>query len=305
MDGEIWETPSQAFETVKVENALFAKEEEKPSIASYKQAAEVVKNGEAPGWGRMMDISAKKDRFGVGYQPGRGSSGQGRGRRTSVTFTSAGMLDPDHICMMSDEADSDCEIDRWIKPCAPGMGIQNWKAEKIIRVRKRQRLEKSSGTSTVPAIANGPTTVSSGITNSAPSSTVNVDRISPSDGGNVTVGKDFPSDSSDKDPVLVPSNDSRFPGAVGAIKREVGGQRPPTELNVANTSENKSSASETGSSFQGKNQRKSPAGLLQLVLVLCSVGVMFLLAADAVSNLWLVCAADVCRLPLAWEQLLS
>ncbi|KAI5424473.1 hypothetical protein KIW84_030601 [Lathyrus oleraceus] len=162
----------------------------------------------------------------------------------------------------------------------------------LATVRKRQRIEKSSGTSTVPAIANGPTTVSSGITNSAPSSTVNVDRISPSDGGNVTVGKDFPSDSSDKgvkvvaeresmpsisdglgtrpssssavcfsssDPVLVPSNDSRFPGAVGAIKREVGGQRPPTELNVANTSENKSSASETGSSFQGKNQRKSPA----------------------------------------------
>ncbi|KAI5382711.1 hypothetical protein KIW84_070219 [Lathyrus oleraceus] len=133
MDGEIWETPSQAFETVKVENALFAKEEEKPSIASYKQAAEVVKSGEAPGWGRMMDVPAKKDRFGVGYQPGRGS-GQGRGRRTSVTFTSAGMLDPDHICMMSDDADSDCDMDRWIKPCAPGMGIQNWKAEKIIRV---------------------------------------------------------------------------------------------------------------------------------------------------------------------------
>jgi hypothetical protein len=133
MDGEIWETPSQAFETVKVENALFAKEEEKPSISSYKQAAEVVKNGEAPGWGRMMDVSAKKDRFGVGYQPGRGS-GQGRGRRTSVTFTSAGMLDLDHICMMGEEDDSDCDIDRWIKPCAPGMGIQNWKAEKIIRV---------------------------------------------------------------------------------------------------------------------------------------------------------------------------
>ena len=81
----------------------------------------------------MMEVPAKKDRFGVGYQPGRGS-GQGRGRRASVTFTSAGMLDPDHICMMSDDADSDCDMDRWIKPCAPGMGIQNWKAEKIIRV---------------------------------------------------------------------------------------------------------------------------------------------------------------------------
>ncbi|KAI5395947.1 hypothetical protein KIW84_062228 [Lathyrus oleraceus] len=133
MDGEIWETPSQAFETVKVENALFAKEEEKPSISSYKQAAEVVKNGEAPGWGKMMDISAKKDRFGVGYQPGRGS-GQGRGRRPTVTFTSAGMLDPNHICMVGDETDSDCELDQWIKPCAPGMGVQNWKAEKIITI---------------------------------------------------------------------------------------------------------------------------------------------------------------------------
>jgi hypothetical protein len=112
MDGEIWETPSQAFETVKVENALLAKEEEKPSISSYKQAAEVVKSGEAPGWGKMMDITAKKDRFGVGYQSGRGSSGQGRGRRPSFTFTSAGMLDPDHICMVSEEVDSDCEMDQ-------------------------------------------------------------------------------------------------------------------------------------------------------------------------------------------------
>lgn len=141
--------------------------------------------------------------------------------------------------------------------------------------------EKSSVTSSVPAIANGPTTVASGTTSAdtAPSSTGNVDRIITSDGGNNSLGDHFPSDSSDKgakvafgseavsstsvcfsssDPVLVPSNDSRFPGAVGAIKREVGSQRPPGELNVANTSESKTAAFETGSSFQGKNQGKSP-----------------------------------------------
>jgi len=128
MDGEIFETPSQAFETVKVENAIFAEKEKKSSIASYKQAAEVVRSGEAPGWGRMIDIAVKEDRFGVGYQPGRGSSGQNRGRRQPFTFTSAGMLDPDHICMVGEEGDSDCEMDRWIKPCAPGMEVQNWKA---------------------------------------------------------------------------------------------------------------------------------------------------------------------------------
>lgn len=34
---------------------------------------------------------------------------------------------------------------------------------------------------------------------------------------------------SSSDPVLVPSNDSRLPGAVGAIKREVGSYRIPSE----------------------------------------------------------------------------
>jgi hypothetical protein len=36
--------------------------------------------------------------------------------------------DSDHACAMGEENDSDCEFDGWIKPCAPGMGIQNWKA---------------------------------------------------------------------------------------------------------------------------------------------------------------------------------
>ncbi|XP_050919832.1 uncharacterized protein LOC127137412 [Lathyrus oleraceus] len=74
MDGEIFETQSQAFETVKVENVVFAERERKPSIASYKQAVEVVKSGEAPGWGRVINVVVKEDKFGIGYQSGQGSS---------------------------------------------------------------------------------------------------------------------------------------------------------------------------------------------------------------------------------------
>ncbi|KAI5389240.1 hypothetical protein KIW84_074773 [Lathyrus oleraceus] len=123
MDSEIFETPCQAFETVKVENAIFAWKEKKSSIASYKQVAEVVRSGEAPGWGRMIDITVKGDRFGVGYQSGQGSSGQNRGRRQPFMFTSAKMLDPDRVCVVGEETDSDCELDSWIKPCVPGMKI--------------------------------------------------------------------------------------------------------------------------------------------------------------------------------------
>lgn len=37
---------------------------------------------------------------------------------------------------------------------------------------------------------------------------------------------------STSDPVLVPSNDSRLPGSVGTIKREVGSHHPPGEPNA-------------------------------------------------------------------------
>lgn len=47
---------------------------------------------------------------------------------------------------------------------------------------------------------------------------------------------------SSSDPVLEPCNDSRVPGAVGAIKREVGSHRPPGESNASNFLKNKISS---------------------------------------------------------------
>ncbi|KAI5442628.1 hypothetical protein KIW84_011604 [Lathyrus oleraceus] len=46
--------------------------------------------------------------------------------------------DPDHICAVGEETDSDCEFESWIKSCVLGMEIQNWKAEKIITVTLRE-----------------------------------------------------------------------------------------------------------------------------------------------------------------------
>jgi hypothetical protein len=130
MDGGNFETPSQAVETVQVENAFVAEKEKKLSISSYKQALEVVKNREAQGWGRIIDIVVKADMFGVGYQPDQESSRQNRGCRPPYTFVSAGMLDPGHACTIGEGIDCDRELESWIKSCVPG----NWKASKIITV---------------------------------------------------------------------------------------------------------------------------------------------------------------------------
>lgn len=60
------------------------------------------------------------------------------------------------------------------------------------------------------------------------------------------------------DPVLVPSHDARLPGAVGAIKREVGSQRTPVEQISLVPSE--------GKSVPGQDFCKS---LLDVHLLLC------------------------------------
>jgi hypothetical protein len=124
MDDIRCKAPSLAAETVKVENAIGVEKEKKPSISSYKQAVEVVRNGGIPGWGQIIGIVVKADMFGIGYHLGQDSSEQNRGRRPSFTFVSAGMLDSDHACTVGKETDSDWEIDQWIKSCVPG----SWKA---------------------------------------------------------------------------------------------------------------------------------------------------------------------------------
>jgi hypothetical protein len=107
------EIPSQAIETVQVESALVVEKEKKLSISSYKQALEVVKNQEARGWGRIIDIVVKADMFGIGY-PDQESSRPNRGRHPPYIFVSAGMLDSDHACSVSEEIDRDRDRELWI-----------------------------------------------------------------------------------------------------------------------------------------------------------------------------------------------
>jgi hypothetical protein len=80
----------------------------------------------------------------------------------------------------------------------------------------------------------------------------NVDSASPSDKSNevATVASETGSASSSaahfssSDPVLVPSDNSWFPGAVGAIRREIGNQHQPSlgESNAVSSAKNKLTA---------------------------------------------------------------
>ncbi|KAI5433971.1 hypothetical protein KIW84_020996 [Lathyrus oleraceus] len=133
VDGEIHETLCQAFETVALERVAFA-DQRKPgaSIASYKQAKEVVDSGKAEGWGKMVDLPVKEDKFGIGYQPLQAEQG---GQAGPSTFTSAGLMNHGDVFAADvEDCDSDCDLDCWVRPRAPGEVINNWTAEDVVQV---------------------------------------------------------------------------------------------------------------------------------------------------------------------------
>ncbi|KAF7833210.1 GBF-interacting protein 1-like [Senna tora] len=120
--------------------------------------------------------------------------------------------------------------------------------------------ERSSGAGSAPVVANGPAPVASGTTSSVnpSSSSAGSEGTGPSSGSNTNLASTLPPSSSNKDQVLVPSNDIRFPGDVGGIRREVGNQHPPGEFYATNLADTKTAASGTGgSSVQGKIPGKS------------------------------------------------
>ena len=91
----------------------------------------MVDSGVAPGWGRLLELPVKEDKFGIGYQPVLTyTTLQG-----PITFSSAGIIQYGQVSAVNDEeGDSDCDIDNWVRPKIPGEVINNWSSEKIIQV---------------------------------------------------------------------------------------------------------------------------------------------------------------------------
>ena len=80
----------------------------------------------------MVDFPVKEDKFGIGYQPLQAEQSVQTG---PSTFTSAGLMNHgDVFAASSEDGDSDCDLDNWVRPCAPGEMVNNWTAEEIVQV---------------------------------------------------------------------------------------------------------------------------------------------------------------------------
>ena len=116
MDGEFIVTPCQSFEVVPPTNPVLKPTScvpkvirAPPAMISLKDAQAVVEDGGRTGWGQLIDVPYKSDKFGLGFSS-----------------------DKSQINVVED-ADSDCDLDSWIFPTI-GDGLNNWKAEDTIPI---------------------------------------------------------------------------------------------------------------------------------------------------------------------------
>ncbi|XP_058775661.1 uncharacterized protein LOC131649933 [Vicia villosa] len=137
VEGEVHETPCQAFEAVQtIKIPYVEKKKLEAPMSSLKEAKAVIESGHPKGWGRVLDLPIKQDKCGIGYQLGQSSSDgsfKKPGTFVPIKFSSAG-IDKDHICAADNDTDSDYDIEEWIKPCVPGQKSINWSSEDIISI---------------------------------------------------------------------------------------------------------------------------------------------------------------------------
>ncbi|KAI5392493.1 hypothetical protein KIW84_077045 [Lathyrus oleraceus] len=119
MDSEFFETPSQSFEVVPPTSPVLKPTSRVPKVIrappamiSLKDAQAAVEDGGRTGWGQLIDVPYKSDKFGLGF--------------------SSEKIVKDQIYAVED-VDSDCDLDSWIFPTI-GDGLNNWKAEDTIPI---------------------------------------------------------------------------------------------------------------------------------------------------------------------------
>lgn len=133
VEGEVHETPFQAFEVVQMIN-IPCPEVKKPvvSISSLKDVKVMIETGHPEGWGRVLDLPPMFNKMDLGYTPPKTTSGSKT--QNTIKFTSVGFINEDQVNVVDDDTDDGLDISKWIHPTVLGREPYNWTAKDVIQV---------------------------------------------------------------------------------------------------------------------------------------------------------------------------
>lgn len=135
--GDYHEIPCQVFDFV-AEREVSPSEEKKldVSMVSFKEAKAIVESGHPAGWGRVLDLPAKFDKMGLGYNPAQDQN-RASSSKSFINFTRGGIINEGNVLAVGDEQE-DSNMNQWIRSSASVPKISNWTVEEIVPVTSRQ-----------------------------------------------------------------------------------------------------------------------------------------------------------------------
>lgn len=131
--GEYHETPCQVFDFVaKREVPTLEERKQEVSMVSFKEAKAIVESGHPTGWGRVLDLPAKFDKLGLGYDPTQDQKGASSSK-SFINFTRGGVINEGSVLVVGDEKE-DNNMDQWIRSSASVPKLNNWTVEEIVPI---------------------------------------------------------------------------------------------------------------------------------------------------------------------------
>ena len=104
-------------------------------MSSLKDAKAVVKGGNSVGWGQVLDVTPKFDRFGLGFFLGQQSAApRASSLSTPVKFSRPCATQEGHVNAVGDDRVDGYNVEDWIRPSIPGQTLNNWTSGDVIQV---------------------------------------------------------------------------------------------------------------------------------------------------------------------------
>lgn len=105
-------------------------------MVSFKEAKAIVESGHPVGWGRVLDLPAKFDKMGLGYNPAQDRS-RASSSKSFINFTRGGVIHEGNVLAVEDEQE-DSSMDQWIRLSASFSKTSNWTVEEFVPVTSHQ-----------------------------------------------------------------------------------------------------------------------------------------------------------------------
>ena len=104
-------------------------------MPSLKDAKAVVEGGNPEGWGQVLDVTLKFDKFGLGFSPVQQSATpRASSLSTPVMFSRPCATRAGHANVVGDDRADGYNVEDWIRPRVPGQTLNNWTYVDVVQV---------------------------------------------------------------------------------------------------------------------------------------------------------------------------